>query len=222
MTIESLVFDFDGIIVDTEPVHYAAYQVILEPRGLGFNWDDYQEFYMGSDDRDAFRRLFERLEVPLASAQLAELIAEKARVFQELAVNAMPFPGVVELAQSAGRQVKVGLCSGALRSDIVPVVDRLGIAGIFRAIVTADEVAASKPDPTCYRLVLQRLGVADPAACIAIEDTPAGIAAAKGAGLRVVAVTNSHTDSKLLAADACIDTLEGLTLEDLASLTGLA
>lgn len=215
---EAIVFDFDGIIVNSEPVHYDAYQAVLTPLGLGFTWEDYEELYMGFDDRDAFREVFKRAGRKFNEAEIAELVAKKAAIFPSLSVNAEPFPGVVELIQAASRETKVGLCSGALRSDIEPVAARLGITTCFQTIVTADDVAASKPDPSCYKLALKNLGVKNPAHCVAIEDTPAGIAAAKGARMNVLAVTNSHPAHHLLDATATVDTLEDLTPASIAKL----
>lgn len=123
----------------------------------------------------------------------------------------------------------MGLCSGALRSDVEPVLAALGIADRFAEKVTAEDVPASKPDPTCYRLCVARLatrfpdrGIA-PAACVAIEDTGDGIAAARGAGIPVVAVaTNLPADWLRAAGAAVVDRLAGLTPARLAELAGLA
>jgi beta-phosphoglucomutase len=217
---DALIFDFDGIIVNTEPLHCEAFQRVLRPLGLGFSWHDYEKDYMGSDDRDAFRDYFASVGRKVEGEELAAFIAKKAAFFIELAHGADPFPGVVELIRSASKEIKVGLCSGALRSDIEPVAKRLGIRDCFSTIVTADDVSRSKPDPASYRLAVERLGVrADRA--IAIEDTPAGIASAKGAGLRVLAVTNSHGAEHLDGADAAVESLDGLALRDVAVLVGL-
>ena len=214
--LEAIIFDFDGIIVNSEPIHHEAYQVVLEPMGLGFSWEDYETFYMGFDDRDAFREYFKRIKRDLPPKLLNELVAKKAAIFPELSAKAQPYPGVVELIKSASRETKVGLCSGALRSDIDPVIARLDVAKCFSAIVTADEVHVSKPDPQCYKLCLLRLGAKNPAHCVAIEDTPAGIAAAKGAGMKVCAVTNSHEYATVAHADLTVDSLDGLTVPELA------
>lgn len=218
---DALVFDFDGIIVNTEPLHYEAFQRVLQPLGLGFTWHDYERDYMGSDDRDAFRDFFASVGRRVEGDELAGFIAKKAATFIELAHGADPFPGVVELIRSASREIKVGLCSGALRSDIEPVAKRLGIRDCFSTIVTAEDVARSKPDPASYRLAVERLGFRDASRCIAIEDTPAGIASAKGAGLRVLAVSNSHEPLHLDGADAVVESLAGLTARTVAQHVGL-
>ena len=112
----------------------------------------------------------------------------------------------------------VGLCSGALRSDIAPVLEKLGIGNAFSVIVTAEDTSKSKPDPAPYQLALKKLEIKDAATALAIEDTPAGIFSAKGAGLKVLAVTNSYDREYLMEADGVTDSLEHvdrMTLEDL-------
>ncbi|HBG07636.1 MAG: HAD family hydrolase [Geobacteraceae bacterium GWC2_58_44] len=219
--LNAVIFDFDGIIVDTEPLHYQAFQEILAPLGLGYSWQEYLDRYLGFDDRDAFREAFRAGGRPLSDQQLKELMAEKAQAFLTIvSVGVAPYPGVVELIRSISGNLPLGLCSGALRSDIDPILLQLGLTGAFDTLVTADEVAASKPDPESYRLAVQRLqgifpGQVDPAASIAIEDTPAGIASATGAGLKVLAVTNSYPGERLTGACRVVDSLAGIDLEAL-------
>jgi len=211
---EAVIFDFDGVIVDTEPLHYAAFQRLLEPLGLGFSWEQYVETYMGFDDRDAFMEAFKADPAGLSATALQELIDRKADLFQEIIRDGITaYPGVVDLIWAiAASHTPLAISSGALRSDIAPILETLGISGCFDVIVTAEDVAHSKPDPECYSLAHRMLndcrGLAlTPARVLAIEDTPAGIDAAKGAGLRVMAVTNSYPASHLSRADLVVDAL---------------
>lgn len=220
-----VVFDFDGIIVDSEPLHYRAFQKVLEPLGAGFTWQAYVDHYMGFDDRDAFREAFKVNRLPLDSAALAGLIAAKAALFHEVAAEGVvPYPGVVELVRSLAGRVPLAICSGALRSDIEPVLRMLSLTDAFDCLVTAEDVAASKPDPASYRLAVQRLQQRFPAAAIAadrviaIEDTPAGIESARGAGLKVLAVTNSYPATDLSAADRVVAALSAISVEELLRL----
>jgi HAD superfamily hydrolase (TIGR01509 family) len=214
--ISALIFDFDGVIADTEPIHYRAFQEVLEPEKMTFPWEEYLGMYIGFDDRDAFRERYKNSGKKVDDRKLSDLIQKKAAAFSRLVTHAgvKPYPGVVELIALAGdKKIPVALCSGALRSDIEPVLAAVGLAGAFAQVVTADDVAVSKPDPTSYKLVVQKLGRGIVARnCIAIEDTPAGIAAAKAAGLKVVAVTNSHGRDKLFRADRIVNTLVGFKL----------
>jgi len=222
---KGVVFDFDGIIVDSEPLHYRAFQKVLEPLGAGFSWQEYVERYMGYDDRDAFREAFRVNHLLLDDAALAGLIAAKAKLFHEVAAEGVaPYPGVVALIRALSGKVPLAICSGALHSDIEPVLRMLSLTDAFDCMITAEDVAASKPDPACYRLAVRRLQQLFPdagitaAQTVAIEDTPAGIDAAKGAGLQVLAVTNSYPAAALTAADRVVAALSGISIEELRRL----
>jgi beta-phosphoglucomutase len=208
--ISAVLFDFDGVIVDSERLHWAAFnQVISEP----VSWEDYIQTLIGFDDRDAFKYLFPTI----GTDELAEMIVQKAAAFQELLADggAAALPGAVELIKHLSGNIPIAICSGALKEDILPIIGKLGVADAFDTIVTAEDTPRSKPDPAPYRLTMQKLGITDG---LVIEDTPAGIASAKGAGLTVLAVTNSYEEEFLTQADAVIDSLEGLTLEKLNGL----
>ncbi len=218
--LNAVIFDFDGIIVDSEPMHHQAFQSVLEPLGKGFSWEEYCETYMGFDDRDAFRKAFKAKGEKIYARDIRKLMVEKAEVFQQLIRNgeATPLPGAVELIKSIPRKLPIALCSGALKEDILPIISNLGIGNSFNAIITAEDTKKSKPDPAPYKLALKKLGLEDPTSVIAIEDTPLGIISAKGAGLKVLAVTNSYDRNYLLGADAVTDSLENisrLSLEDM-------
>ena len=220
-----VIFDFDGVIVDTEPLHYRAFQKILEPLGLGYGWDTYVADYLGFDDRDAFREAFRSRGRPLSGTELEPLIEQKAQAFLEIIARGVrPYPGAVELISGISGRLPLAICSGALRSDIQPVLEQFGLGSVFDVIVTADDVTASKPDPACYRLTVERLSVACPGkgiapeSCIVIEDTPGGIAAARGAGLAVVGVTTSYPADRLAGTARIVTSLEELTPDDLALL----
>jgi beta-phosphoglucomutase len=218
---EAVIFDFDGVLVDTEPMHYRAFFEVLDPLGMGFPWKEYVAIYMGFDDRDAFREAFRAKGVDLDDANLAKLVAAKSRAFLDGIRNGVTaFPGAVPMIESlhaAGRPL--ALCSGALRCDIDPILAGLGVARCFDVIVSADDVRRSKPDPESYALAFRRLSetylpsLTDHGKSIAVEDTPAGIRSAKGAGLRVLAVTNSYGEAELAEADWITDSLENARIE---------
>lgn len=213
---EAVIFDFDGVIVDTEPVHWKAFREVLGPLGIPFPWEEYADRYMGFDDRDAFREAFRVHGREMAEERLPELIAAKSRAFHEiLREGVRPFPGAVSLIETIhSRGIPLAVSSGALRSDIDPILATLGIAGCFARIVSADEVSRSKPDPESYRLAWSDLrrrfpgALTSPANSLAIEDTPAGIESAKGAGLSVLAVAGSHSGEELAGADRVVGSLE--------------
>jgi HAD superfamily hydrolase (TIGR01509 family) len=218
----AVIFDFDGIIVDTEPLHYKAFQEVLTPLGYGYSWDEYLRHYIGFDDRDAFREAFSAGGKAIDDRELGLLIEEKAQAFQRaIAAGVEPYPGVVELIRSIAGNLPLALCSGALPGDIRPILKQLGISDLFNTVVTAADVQASKPDPASYILAVARLQAAfpergiDPAHCLAIEDTPAGIASASGAGVKTLAVTNSYPEERLTEAGRVVQSLVGIDLEGL-------
>jgi beta-phosphoglucomutase len=218
---EAVLFDFDGILVDSEPMHHRAFTEVLDPLGMGFPWQEYVEVYMGFDDRDAFREAFRAKGIVLDDASLANLVAAKSGAFlRGLRDGVTAYPGAVSLIESlhaAGRPL--ALCSGALRSDIDPILAQLGVARRFDVVVSADDVRRSKPDPESYALAFRRLSeryaalLTVPGRSIAVEDTPAGIRSAKGAGLRVLAVTNSYGAGELAEADWIVESLESVRIE---------
>jgi beta-phosphoglucomutase len=223
--LKAVIFDFDGIIVDTEPIHYRAFQDVLKPLELGYSWEEYLERYIGFDDRDAFREVFRVAGRHLEERVLGDLITRKAEVFEEIVRKGVkPYPGVLELIKSISGTIPMALCSGALERDITPILGQLGIQGSFDAVVTADDVKASKPDPESYTLAVQRLASAFthspivPQDCLAIEDTPAGIASARAAGLKVLAVTNSYQAERLGDAAHVTDSLETIDVATLRTL----
>jgi beta-phosphoglucomutase len=215
LEIDAVIFDFDGVIVDTEPLHYATFQRLLEPLGLGFSWEQYVETYMGFDDRDAFIEAYKGFECGLSGTELHELIDRKAHLFQEIIRDGITaYPGVVDLIKKIHiSRIPLAICSGALLSDIKPILETLGINDCFDIIVTAEDVARSKPDPECYRLAYSRLNEFHSRSIptqrvLAIEDTPAGISAAKDAGLCVLAVTNSYPAENLSRATVVTQSLD--------------
>ena len=220
--LEAIIFDFDGVLVDSEPLHYRAFLQTVHPLGVSFDYDRYRERYIGYDDRDGFRAICGEFDIPLDDQRLAELVATKAAAFASIVeCGVAPRPGAVELLEAAAAAMPIALCSGALRHDIWLILPKLGTGDAhgsamdrFRTIVTADDVAHSKPDPEGYTLAAQRLGLT-PQHCLAIEDTPAGIASAKAAGLRVLAVTTSFPADHLAQADRIVASLSDVTVDGL-------
>ncbi|GAB4362165.1 MAG: HAD family phosphatase [Deltaproteobacteria bacterium] len=215
-----MVFDFDGVIVDSEPVHWRAFREVLAPLGIPLSWEDYTDRYMGFDDRDAFREAFRSRGRELPADRLAELISAKSRAFHAiLSEGIRPLPGAVPLVRSIrSRGIPLAVCSGALRTDIDPILASLRLSDCFDRIVSAEEVERSKPDPASYRLAWSALKerfperITVPERSLAVEDTPAGIASAKGAGLSVLAVAGSHPREELEGADVVAGSLEEVSI----------
>jgi HAD superfamily hydrolase (TIGR01509 family) len=217
-SLKAVIFDCDGILVNTEPLHYQAFQKVLVPLGLGHDFERYMQSFVGFDDRDAFLHAFKEAGRDLDPLTLGTMIEAKGNALAKLIEQGVPtFPGVVELIRELGKHgLPMAVASGALRHEIHAFIRSLGLTGVFCAIVAADEVKKSKPDPETYLLALERLKEAQgwaslaPRSCIAIEDTPAGIVSATAAGLFVIAVTNSFPEHHLHEADCVVSSLSSL------------
>ncbi len=218
---KAIIFDFDGVVVESEPVHFRAFQEVMAPLGITFDYDDYQRDLIGFDDREAFAFLLEQRQSgpePTGTVpSMRELCMAKLEVFERLIVeDGMPaVPGTLELideAHAAG--FPIAIASGATRADIELILADLDRRDRFEIIVTADDVQRSKPDPTTYRLAAEKLGVA-PGDAWAIEDTDAGLASATDAGLRAIALLTTCPEARLHRAERIIPNLTGVTLETL-------
>lgn len=213
---DALIFDFDGVIADSEPIHERAITRAAKALGVPITHHDYMTRIIGLDDRDTFRVIAEIGEITISPEDLARIVGNKQR--DVLAMidrgEVRAFPGSIELVLEAAARMPVAICSGAVRVEIVRILERFGIVERFAHIVTADDVERAKPDPSGYLLTARKLGVA-PALCTAIEDTPRGIRAAKAAGLRVVGVCHSVDEGELGEADLIVESTAKLTLDTL-------
>ncbi|MCC6678335.1 MAG: HAD family phosphatase [Phycisphaerales bacterium] len=217
----AIVFDFDGVIVDSEPMHESALLEAARAMGLSFTHEQYVNAYLGFDDRDTWRAIAKDNGRTLSEAETARLNELKWTAVRRAMARGEPraFPGSVELIRAAAERGPVGLCSGARQHEIDPILRRLGVLECFGAIVTADDVAVAKPDPAGYALTARRLGVAADRvkgfAPVAIEDTLKGVKAARLAGYRVVAVRHSLVDAVFEEADVVADSTAALSVEAL-------
>ncbi|MDZ4199240.1 MAG: HAD family phosphatase, partial [Kiritimatiellia bacterium] len=156
--LEAVLFDFDGTLVDTEPLHFRAFREVFRKQGIPLTWEDYLRRFIGLDDRDAFRLAF-RERGGLLRDEEAALISGKGRAFSASIFQGAPalYPGVLEWLTALKGRVPVALCSGAYARDILPILRSLGLSRAFDVRVTADDVQRSKPHPESYRLALSRL-----------------------------------------------------------------
>jgi beta-phosphoglucomutase len=206
--IKACIFDFDGILADTEDLHYRSYQKVLEPLGAGFSWDTYYRDYIAFDSRQALVAALKVADIK-NPPEVSDLILRKILAYETLLENLdlPPLPGAVEAVRLAAAFGPVALCTGAQRRDVDPLLKAFGIAGLFAGIVTADDVQISKPDPESYRLAASKIGIT-PADCLAIEDTPGGLRSARGAGCQTLGVTTTHNAEQLAPfADQVIESL---------------
>jgi HAD superfamily hydrolase (TIGR01509 family) len=219
---DALLFDFDGVVVDSEPVHLACFREVLARRDIDLATRDYYTKYLGFDDHDCFATVLADNGREVDEALIAEMTAEKTAAVQRVFADTVrPLPGAVELMRSArSGGVAVAICSGALREEIELAGRTVGATEHVQALIAAEDVSAGKPDPEGYRMAMAELATRtgrtpDPARCWVIEDSPAGVAAGKAAGCRVLAVTTSYPAEALHEADRVVDSLEAVSLEQL-------
>ena len=216
--LQAIVFDFDGVIADSEPLHLRAYQEALAEEGLELSAKEYFSLYLGFDDVGMVEALARDRGIAMSGQHVAALIARKGAAMQALMQSgAVLFPGAKEFIREAAAAVPIAIASGALRHEIDEIVEAAGIADLFSAIVASGDTPHSKPSPAPYQLAFTRLrevAGADlqPHRCVAIEDSMWGLESAAGAGLRCVGVTNSYPAEALGGAELIVDGLKALTL----------
>ena len=209
--IQAVFFDFNGVIIDDEPLQMKAYQEVLGAEGLAVTESDYYGS-LGMDDVTFVRAAFERAGRELADEVLARVIEAKTAAHRKLLGGELPlFPGVVTFVKALARGHSLGLVSMARRTEIDYVLERAALAGHFEAVVSAEDVTACKPDPACYKggleLLNRRRGEAHvmplrPDECLVVEDSPPGILSARAAGRRTHGVANTGPHRALREAGA--------------------
>jgi beta-phosphoglucomutase len=215
--LQAIVFDFDGVIADSEPLHLRAFQKTLQEQGLELSTRDYYTHYLGYDDKGLFEALARDRSVSMSDGQVASLVARKATALQELLRDErVLFPGAAEFIRAAAEEVPIAIASGALRHEILDILEEAGLGGLFATVVAAGDTLHSKPSPAPHRLAFEQLersaGHLDARRCVAIEDSHWGIESARGAGLRCVAVATSYSREELRGAEFVVDNLGQLTV----------
>lgn len=216
--LQAIVFDFDGVIADSEPLHLRAFQRALAEEGIELTAQEYFARYLGYDDVGAFEALAEDRGLAWTDRHVTALVARKGARLQEMMQSgSVLFPGATEFIREAAAVVPIGIASGALRHEIDEIVEAAGVADLFSVIVAAGDTPESKPSPAPYRLAFERLRATSgaellPRRCVAIEDSRWGLESAQGAGLRCVGVTNSYPAHELPGAELIVDGLKELTL----------
>lgn len=218
--LRAVIFDFNGIIVDDEPIHFKLFQRVLGEEGIVLTEEDYYARYLGFDDRGAFMAGFREHSRPLSAEKLHELIERKADYYQVAIRNHVTvFPGVKNLVAELAQTLPLAVASGALRHEIETILGTVGLLDHFRAIIAAEDVTQGKPEPEIYLKALAALNThgengkpIEAADCVVIEDSKEGIRGARRAGMKCLAVTNSHPPELLSEATAVVKSLEDVKL----------
>jgi beta-phosphoglucomutase len=232
MSIGAVIFDFNGVLVDDEAIHFALFREVLAQEEVVITERDYHERYLGYDDRGCFQAALVDAGQSADRARLDQLIAQKAHRYVEVAGQGLRFfPEAAETLGGVAARWPVAICSGALRPEIEDALRRLGQLDNITAIISAEDTEKGKPDPEGYRLALAALRARacngrnltrshsktqpnlEAINCLVIEDSLAGIVSAKGAGMRAVGVPNTYTADQLrgAGADEVVDGLATFT-----------
>jgi len=222
--LRAVLLDFNGVLIDDEPLHAELFRRVLAEEGIELDPAAAARELLGTDDRGGFAAALAAAGRTADQAGIARLVARKSVYYQqEIRRRGDPlFPGAIELVRAlAARELLLGLVSGALRDEVDGALRRAGLESAFKAIVSAEDVEAGKPDPEGYRTALALLNtepplparLVHPHEAVAIEDSPRGLEAAAGAGLATVGVAHGCAPAELAAADRVVGSLAELTPE---------
>ena len=209
---KAVIWDMDGVIADTAPYHFKAWQHVFYKKGVSFTEDDFRRNFGQRNDTIIRNVLGEEI----SQDEIGVIASEKEEDFrQRVSQNIKPLPGAIELIKLLKEHgFSLALASSAPVENIQLIIRGLGINNCFQVIVSGREVREGKPSPQGFLLAAKKLDVS-PGNCIVIEDAVAGVAAAKRAGMCCLAITNTHPRTRLMEADLVVDTLEEVTVADL-------
>jgi beta-phosphoglucomutase len=221
----AVIFDFDGVITDSEILHFRAFNAVLTKYGFELTKQEYYKDYLGLSDADCFKALIGEGRLHIEESQIRDLGQQKTKVFEQLArTEGRIIEGVREFLQMLSQsRLPTAICSGALRAEIELILDGAKLRSYFDAVVSAEEVKRGKPDPQGFLLALKKLNQPrvqpiSPGQCVVIEDSHWGLQAARAARMRSIAVTNTYEADQLKEADKIVARLSDLTMQDLAQL----
>jgi beta-phosphoglucomutase len=204
MKYKAVLFDMDGVILNSEPLHIAAFRAALSEHGKTLKPEEYKKYFAGRTDEQGFRNYFalhnEIVDVlPIMQRKNHHYVASVANQLQS-------YPDVIPLIQDLSQQTRLALVTGSSTGEVTTALKALGIFDYFDTIITADDVEYGKPDPEGYLKAVASLHLA-PQDCVIVEDSPNGIVAAKRAHIHCIAVTNTHARDELCDADEIVEKL---------------
>jgi beta-phosphoglucomutase len=201
---KTIIFDFDGVILDSEPLHFQACHEAFEAFNIPFTYKEFSEKYIGLADKDLFPQFLNNNGYVFSPEKLAHLLDIKHAAYEKIIRNCPDLPiieGLEMFLQQLQKEKKLlAICSGSTRKDITILLERLNLASYFMHIVSTEDVRKGKPSPEGFLLAAKRLNVL-PLDCLAIEDSAHGIEAAKKAGMKVIALSTSYPPAQLKQAD---------------------
>lgn len=230
--LKTVIFDFDGVITDSEILHFRAFNQVLGQFGIELTKQEYYKTYLGFNDADCYGMLISQGLLKAGQEQIGNLIEEKKLIYKELAkTEGKMIEGVRDfLTLLEDNSIPMAICSGSLLTEVEMVLEDTGLRHLFKVIVSGEQVKKGKPDPEGFLLTLKRLNNNAtsekagnqnhilPGECIVIEDSHWGLEAAKAAGMHTIAVTNSYEAEQLGMAEKIVNQLNELSIGDLQQL----
>jgi len=224
VTLEGVVFDFDGVIANSEPLHLRVFQILLSEEGLPFAAREYYERYLGLDDVAIFQALARERGLDIGGGRLQALIDRKTEAFVRLVHDRdVLFPGAAGCVRAVAAAVPVAIASGALLHEITGILDRADLLALVPVIVAAGDTARAKPAPDPFLRAVDLLSERSgrrlaPSRVVALEDSPPGLQAARQAGLRTLGLATSYPAAALHDADHVLPDISQVTVTLLDSL----
>lgn len=223
--LRAVLFDCDGVIADSEHIHFDLFRKILAELGVPLTKEEYVASYLAMDDKNCFTTALKDKGRCLPEAEIQKLIERKTAMYKKTAAeNLVILPGVVEFVMAVSQKYPLAMASGALKDEVLMMLDTAGIRHYFDAVVAAEDVQNGKPAPDAYLKALAELNKKypgrdmKPSECLVVEDSKHGIVSARSAGMKCVAVCSSYGPEELRAADKVVPVLTAVRVSELAAL----
>ncbi|HAT8700426.1 TPA: HAD-IA family hydrolase [Legionella pneumophila subsp. pneumophila] len=208
--IDTIIFDFDGVILNSEPMHFEALVQVLNQSGINLAYEEYMTHYLGLSDISVFPKILNDKGLAFSSTEIRQLIERKVTVYNELIEDSEQLPMTLDLdwflVRVAKQYGKIGICSGSNRHSIIKILEKIHcgrLACYFKTIVSCEDVSLGKPSPEGYLLAAHRLQ-SNPENCLVIEDSEHGVAAAKAGGMLVAGLLTTLSRDQLANADMIV------------------
>lgn len=223
--LKAVIFDFDGVITDSEILHLRSFNRVLAQYGIEITTKAYYRDYLGLTDFECFKLVADEKQLGLDDQRIANLMKQKTQIFEQLAeTEGRIIEGVHDfLKMLKQNDILMAICSGAVLAEIELILEQARLRHFFAVIVSADQIKRGKPDPEGFLLTVQKLNherrdLILSEQCIVIEDSHWGLKAAKAAGMHTIAVTNSYDADQLTLAEKVVARLNELNMDDLEQL----
>jgi len=223
--LRAVLFDCDGVIADSEHIHFSLFQKILDGLGISLTKEKYMARYLAMDDKGCFEMALKDHGRSPSASEIQKLIERKAALYKKAAAeNLVILPGVVEFVMAMSQKFPLAMASGALREEVFMILEAAGIRQYFDVVVAAEDVLHGKPAPDAYLKAVEGLNKVypdrkiQPAECLVVEDSKHGIVSAHSAGMKCAAVTTSYSAEELKKADRVVPVLTALRISELEDL----